>query len=333
MNSYIIRPSLNQHVCIRSSVYCSPKGVFFLLIMDKEALDFILDRNLKTTKSFVQMLFDGLKKELDQLRDENRLLRSSHESVGVLQEEVVKLIRDNSELKRSLEYSQAELEDLKSGLNDATSKLASFDLEDSSGSNFQERIRIVEDHIRRKNVRISGLPDAHNENSEQSLVKVRELISNKLNAPNVEILSASRIGSFDASSEQPRQIIAKLSSVEDKISCFKNSSKLKGSKIFVNEDVSAATLNIRKSKMNELLQKRKDGFYAYFSGTKIVAKKRTIPRQTSTDHLISDASTVPAANQQLPVASLNVASTSAKPNRKPNVPAQTTARKSNRVQK
>ena len=40
------------------------------------------------------------------------------------------------------------------------------------------------------------------------------------------------------------------------------------------EDISKATLDIRKIKLNELKEKQQQGFIAYFSGTELVVKPR-----------------------------------------------------------
>ena len=45
---------------------------------------------------------------------------------------------------------------------------------------------------------------------------------------------------------------------------------LKGTNIFLNEDVSLATQSIRNAKMGELQAARQRGLIAYFSGTKLV---------------------------------------------------------------
>ena len=50
---------------------------------------------------------------------------------------------------------------------------------------------------------------------------------------------------------------------------------MKGTNIYVNEDVWKATLDIRKSKTGELKErKKKQGYIAYFSGSKLITKTR-----------------------------------------------------------
>ena len=46
--------------------------------------------------------------------------------------------------------------------------------------------------------------------------------------------------------------------------CLKSAPKLKGTKIFINEDLSRATLDIRRRKLDELKERRAQGYIAYF---------------------------------------------------------------------
>ena len=78
-----------------------------------------------------------------------------------------------------------------------------------------------------------------------------------------------------------RAIVAKMSSYEHRTSCLKISAKLKGTNIFLNEDVSPATQSIRNAKMGELQAARQRGLIAFFSGTKLVTRMK---RTTQSSH-------------------------------------------------
>ena len=56
--------------------------------------------------------------------------------------------------------------------------------------------------------------------------------------------------------------------------CVRAAPRLKGTNVYINEDVSRATLNIRREKLDELREKRRKGYIAYFSGAKLVVKER-----------------------------------------------------------
>ena len=55
---------------------------------------------------------------------------------------------------------------------------------------------------------------------------------------------------------------------------MKNSHKLKGTQIFINEDLSERTLNMRKEKLPELKSARARGKIAYFDKDKLIIKDR-----------------------------------------------------------
>ena len=61
-----------------------------------------------------------------------------------------------------------------------------------------------------------------------------------------------------------RAIVAQMSSYEHRTYCLINSAKLKGTNIFLSEDVSPATQSIRNAKMGELQAARQRGVIAYF---------------------------------------------------------------------
>jgi hypothetical protein len=91
----------------------------------------------------------------------------------------------------------------------------------------------------------------------------------------VQLDGANRVGS-SGTRDRPRPIIVRFRTFTDRQKCMKATSKLKGSNIYINEDVSKATSEIRKAKMDELKEKRRQGYIAYFSGVDIVCKPRPV---------------------------------------------------------
>ena len=203
----------------------------------------MLEQNAENVKSYVQCMFDDMKKEMHSLRVENM------------------------ELKRSLEFTQSEFDEFRKN----SERGNSVKLEDLS-----DRMRNMEDNKRKKNLKITGLEELPNENTEQTQVKVEKLIKENLKLDHPKVISAYRAGPRQFDTTRPRPIIAKLENVEHKILCFKSSNKLKGSNVYIDEDVCKATQDIRRSKLDELKKKRSEGFIAYFSGVNIVTKKRNL---------------------------------------------------------
>ena len=137
-----------------------------------------------------------------------------------------------------------------------------------------ERLRKVEDENRKENLKIVGIPDTSGEKFEQTWNKAQKLISEKLGLPSMKIIDAYRAGKPSAQQTSSRPIIAKLQSVNDKVSCFKSSIRLKGSEVFLSDDVCKATADIRRQKLDVLKEKRREGFIAYFRGAEIITKRR-----------------------------------------------------------
>ena len=243
---------------------------------DRDYMKLLLDQNLEAMKAFVGSAIHDVKDELKNLREEN------------------------FELKRSLEFTQGELDGVKRKCDELSQKMNTVSLEDVC-----DRIRLLEDLSRSKNLRIVGLEEQNNgqENSEQTLDKVQKLVRDKLLLSDVKLSLAYRIGIFEPT--RTRQILVTCEDEKDKKKCLRVCNRLKGTKIYVNEDVSNATLKIRQSKMSELKRKREEGYTAFFSGTKIVSYKRNVP----TTNVSSSAgpSSAPPINIQPPRTNKNSA--------------------------
>ena len=65
-----------------------------------------------------------------------------------------------------------------------------------------------------------------------------------------------------------------LSTTQEKFDCFKASHELRGTKTFVSEDISKATLELRKNELEFLAEKRQQGYMAYFLGADVIVKQR-----------------------------------------------------------
>ena len=126
-----------------------------MVALDEDILKCMMNQNFTSVKTFVQLMFTDIKNEMKDLRQEN------------------------VELKRSLEFSQNDVLELKSEV----AQLKNLNKNNYSQSSFDsvvERIRILGDGSRRKNIRITGLAELSHENSEQTQHKVHKLISENL---------------------------------------------------------------------------------------------------------------------------------------------------------
>ena len=135
-----------------------------------------------------------------------------------MQSEITDLRQENSDLRRSLEFSQNEIEALKTDvISMKKSSCESVDIKEKLDKTLV-RMRGLEDGARAKNIRITGVEETSPENSEQTQDKIQKMICNTLKLKNLVIKNAYRVGTFNSQDFRARRlIIAELSSVNDKI--------------------------------------------------------------------------------------------------------------------
>ena len=75
-------------------------------------------------------------------------------------------------------------------------------------------------------------------------------------------------------SDKPRSVVVKFNKYKDREVVLRNAKKLKGTSVFVNEDVSERVLSRRKEQMSQLKDARGQGKIAYFVLDKLVIKER-----------------------------------------------------------
>ena len=187
------------------------------------------------------------------------------------------------ELRKCLEFSQQDITEMKKELTECKNQLSQNSIKlvetQELSNSLQFKQAQMEDHTRKKNIRIEGINETKQENWEQTQVKVQQLLDDKLELENVKVDFAHRINRKQNRSG-PRPIIARLTHDSDKEKTMKNSWKLKGSQIFINEDLSEFTLQKRKELMTEMKNAKQAGKIAYFRKEKLIIKdrKQTLPR-------------------------------------------------------
>ena len=213
-------------------------------------MQILLQQNSDTIKSYVQLLFDSLKNEIESVK------------------------RENTEIKRSLEFTQSELREAQTTIREQRRLIE--DSNDGATTEIRERVRELEDYSRRNNLILDGIPERSGETNENLQVAVVNIFKEKMNVnANVEIAHRlGRSGNPNHNPSRPRQVIVKMRNFSDRQACIRSASKLKGTNIYINEDLSRASLEIRKTRLPELQEKRRQGLIAYFSGTKIITKQR-----------------------------------------------------------
>ena len=198
------------------------------------------------------------------------------------------------ELRRSLEFTQKEFEEAKSELllsKNQITRLEELNQKQSTTiSELKKQISDIEDHSRRVNIRIDGIKETPTETWEQTHVKVKKLLADKLQLPDVKIDHAHRIAppkSNYTGISKPRTIIARLEKFTDRQLVLRQKAKLRNSDIYISDDVSEYTNSIRKEKFPQLKAARQEGKVAYFNRGNLIIKsklmKPTNPIQTQTE--------------------------------------------------
>ena len=193
--------------------------------------------------------------------------------------------------KLELNAAKFDLANKQNQINQLSSKLEEFE---SAIESYKfdpvpvfDRLDSLEDHSRRNNLRIDGVPEIPRENWEQTSLEIKK-IAEKIGIDHeVKIDRAHRLGR-SAGGNRPRTIIARFHHYGDRERFLRNSYKLKGTMVFVNEDLCQTSLNIRKEKLPQLQQARREGKTAYFSHTKLIIKDKLNPLPESSSQLAGE---------------------------------------------
>lgn len=186
-----------------------------------------------------------------------------------------------TELTTSLELTQREVEDLKElkqckeekTKDNLTIKKLQEDLQGSKVrvKELEDRADYIEDYSRRNNLQVIGIEEhTVTETWEQTAVKVSKLLEEKLQLPNIELERAHRVGRRD--SQRHRSIVARFTRFGDREAVLRNARKLRGTRIYINEDLCPASQSIKRAQLPFLKQARSEGKVAYFRGTNLIIK-------------------------------------------------------------
>lgn len=204
--------------------------------------------------------------------------------VKQMSDQMNKLENKVSDLTASLEFTQNEVDELKAKLKDHD-KERKDDKEkinkltqqvESSGlkiKDLEEKVIYQEDYSRRKNLRISGLEEQRDETWEQTSAAVTSLLESKLQLPGVVLERAHRVG--PRRETKPRTIVARFTRYSDREAAIRRGSHLKGTNVFLNEDMSPASLAIKNAQMPLFKQARAEGKIAFFRHTKLIIREKT----------------------------------------------------------
>ena len=172
-----------------------------------------------------------------------------------------------SKLEKEFGSIRNEVDDLKQSIKDLTLKLEcpgpTSNPKVDQDPIIRSQQRILESHereLRRNNIIISGLQDR--KGGESTVETVNKLLAEKLNVE-VPVVEARRIGR--ANDRGNRSILVRLPDHNAKTSIMRKRSQLKGTRIFINDDLTP----FQKKNLNVLLEKmrnaKKDGKTAFIT--------------------------------------------------------------------
>ena len=137
----------------------------------------------------------------------------------------------------------------------------------------------LEDRSRRDNLRVHGLKEVDSETWKKTEEILQQMIRDVLELEGINIERAHRVGNKSNEKNAPRTIVAKFSSYKDKQAILSVAKKLKGKYIYINEDYSKETLEIRKENWQTVKRLRSQGTYAYLVYDRIVTKGKLRKQQ------------------------------------------------------
>ena len=207
--------------CYRADWTCLLRCSVLRSNMDKETVVMLLEQQLETVKSFVQLM------------------------VSNLREDVKELQRENQELRHSLEFTQSEVADLKVMIADHSQSFGRVEVAEDHHKEVWEIVRRMEDEARKNNVRLEGLSEVPNENSEQTQAKLESLLRDKMEV-NVRLESANRFGRTSVPG-RPRTVVARFGNFADRQNVSNRAPNCKGPTYLLMK-MFLRTVEIRKEK-------------------------------------------------------------------------------------
>ena len=213
----------------------------------------MLHQQAKTTEENNEDLLETIRKIVrEELEDHQKKvseiiksqLTNTNERLDKISQEVV-------EITKSLEFTQEELHDSLANVKNDIKKVQTDqrEIEDHllDPTFVMEKLTELEDRSWRNNVRIDGIPETPNETWENCEEEVRKIIKNKLDiTDDIEIDRCHCMVKFQKNKSKPRTVVCKFLRSKDKHKVLLNAKMLKDTGIFIYEDFSKATMELRK---------------------------------------------------------------------------------------
>ena len=168
-------------------------------------------------------------------------------------------------LEKEFGMVRKEIDEMKKAIHELTSKCDQMKEADTSVANnsIRSQQRILEMHereLRRNNLVIVGAEE--DTPKEITAEVVKKVLSNKLNTE-IPIVEARRIGKANA--RRPRPILVRLPDYNAKVSVLKKRSQMKGTNIFINDDLTPLQKKNLAVLLDRMRKARNDGKSAFIT--------------------------------------------------------------------
>ena len=188
------------------------------------------------------------------------------------------------EIKSSLEFTQNQLDTFQQQQSDMVDKTESVSFEvDSAKKNLEDirtKVDYVENQSRRNNLRFDGIPEMAQETWEATEEKVVKILKDNLGFQKTPAIERAHRTGSTSSNKSSRTVVVKFASYKDREAILRKRKMLKGTSIYVNEDLSDRVMERRRDQLDRLKDARSNGKIAYFAYDRLVIKERSSQPQS-----------------------------------------------------
>ncbi|XP_065658502.1 uncharacterized protein LOC136083018 [Hydra vulgaris] len=199
-------------------------------------------------------------------------------NLKIITDRLYKLENEFNKNKSKLVIVEKDIIDLKESINFQEENflneiLQTNGLLDIEIGNLKNKFNYLEKRSRQNSLRIDGLTELPTETWNDRANELKNIFINKLGiSEEIIVERAYRIGKIKED-KSSRTMIIKLLDFQNKNKILTSAKKLKGTGIFINEDFSNETMEIRKKLWEEVKQLRKEGKYAIIKYDKIFVRE------------------------------------------------------------
>ena len=239
----------------------------------QEVLKNLLSGVNEEGESLIDIIRKVVKEEL--LNHEIKIKELIDTNVKHTNERLDQLSSDINNLKENLEFTEQDIDNklvkVENELKDLKTDVKAIENDLLNADKVSDKLAELEDWSHRNNLRIDGIEESPDETWETCENKIKDIIKEKLDIEtDVELDRCHRIGKKRGS--RPRTLICRFTKFKDKQCVLSNARKLRGTNIYIYENFSQDTMELRKYLWEQVLEYRRQRKFAYLNYRNIVVK-------------------------------------------------------------